>query len=230
MTRRPRRRRAGSDMTTFYDEAQAVGPDAFAPGGLETGALDARSADLLFRGAHTTYAFTDRPVTDGELAAVYELLRFAPTAMNTQPLRITFVRSPEAKARLLPHLADGNRPKSASAPVVAILSADLDFHEHLPRLMPHLPGAKDRFADDAQREQAARFNATLQAGYFIIASRAAGLDAGPMGGFDKAGIDREFLAGTAQRCLLVVNLGHAAEGGTFPRSPRLDQDEVVTTL
>ncbi|MHB1213120.1 MAG: malonic semialdehyde reductase [Candidatus Nanopelagicales bacterium] len=218
-------------MTTFYDEALAVGPDAFAPGGLETSrGIDARTADLLFRGAHTAYAFTDRPVTEGELAAVYDLLRFAPTAMNTQPLRITYVRSAAAKARLLPHLAEGNRAKSGSAPVVAIVSADLDFHEHLPRLMPHVPGARDRFADAAQREAAARFNATLQAGYFIIAARAAGLDAGPMGGFDKAGVDREFLAGTSQRSLLLVNLGHVAEGGSYPRSPRLHQDEAVTIV
>ncbi len=115
-------------------------------------------------------------------------------------------------------------------PRAAASSADLDFHEHLPRLLPHVPGAKDRFADDAPREQSARFNATLQAGYFIIAARAAGLDAGPMGGFDKAGVDREFLSGTSQRSILLVNLGHAAEAGTYPRSPRLHQDEAVTIV
>ena len=135
-----------------------------------------------------------------------------------------------AKARLLPYLAEGNRAKSASAPVVAILAADTDFHEHLPRLAPHARGARDRFADEVQREQTARFNATLQAGYFILAVRAAGLDAGPMGGFDAAGVDRDLLGDGALRSFLVVNIGHVATDGTHPRSPRLERDEVFIRL
>lgn len=193
-----------------------------------TEAIDDRAADRIFREARTAYRFTDAPVTDDDLARIHDLLRHPPTAMNTQPLRVHIVRSPEAKARLLPLLAEGNRAKSASAPAIAILTADTDFHEHLPRLLPHAPGARDRFADGAAREQAARFNATLQAGYFILAARAAGLDAGPMGGFDAAGVDAEFLAGTAERSFLLVNLGHVADDGTFPRSPRLERDEVLT--
>ena len=193
-------------------------------------AIDATAADVLFREARTAYAFTDEPVGDGQLAEIYELMRHAPTAMNTQPLRITFVRSAEAKARLLPHLAEGNRPKSESAPIVAILAADTDFHEHLPRLMPMAENAKDRFADDAARAQAARFNATLQAGYFLLAVRAVGLDAGPMGGFDATGVDAEFFTGTALRSILVVNIGHVAEGGNFPRKPHMGFEQAVTIL
>jgi 3-hydroxypropanoate dehydrogenase len=195
-----------------------------------TPAFDDAAADLVFRAAHTAYRFTDEPVTAEQLERLHDLLRFPPTAMNTQPLRVVLVTSDEAKARLLPHLAEGNRAKSASAPVVAILAADTDFHEHLPRLLPHAAGAKDRFAEPAGREKAARFNATLQAGYFILAARAVGLDAGPMGGFDSAGIDRDLLGDGALKSLLVVNLGHAAEDGTFPRSPRLGRDEVFRTL
>ena len=193
-------------------------------------AIDDRTAALLFREAHTAYAFTDQPVTDEQLAAIYDLVRHAPTAMNSQPLRITYIRSEVAKARLLPLLAEGNRPKSASAPVVAILAADTDFHENFARVLPQLPGAKEKFADDDARAQAAKFNASLQAGYFIIAARAAGLDAGPMGGFDKAGIDAEFFAGTALRSLLVVNLGYVTESGRNPRNPRLEHHEAVTVL
>ena len=189
--------------------------------------LDDAAADLLFRGAHTAYRFTDEPVTEAQLDLVHDLLRFPPTAMNTQPLRVVLLADEEAKVRLLPYLAEGNRAKSASAPVVAILAADTDFHDHLPRLLPHAPGAKDRFADAAGREQTARFNATLQAGYFILAVRAAGLDAGPMGGFDAVGVDRDLLGDGALRSFLVVNLGHAAADGTFPRSPRLERDEVL---
>ena len=217
-------------MTAIYDDADTITTRSLVTDGLGSGALHREATDRLFREAHTAYAFTDEPVSDAELAEIYDLARYAPTAMNSQPLRITFIRSDEAKARLLPHLAEGNRAKAASAPVVAILSADTDFHETLPRLLPHVPNARDRFADDVAREQAALFNATLQAGYVILSIRAAGLDAGPMGGFDKAGLDAEFLSGTAQRSFLVVNIGHVAEGGTYPRSPRLEHNEAVTVL
>jgi 3-hydroxypropanoate dehydrogenase len=209
-----------NDMTTTYDLLDT---------GID-GAIDPRSADLLFREARTAYAFTDEAVTAAQLEVIADLMAFPPTAMNTQPLRVVLVTSDEAKARLLPHVAEGNRAKALSAPVVAILAADTDFHELLPRLLPHAPGARDRFADDAAREQAARFNATLQAGYFILAVRAAGLAAGPMGGFDAAGVDRDLLGDGALRSLLLVNIGHAAPDGTFPRSPRLAGNEVFTTV
>ena len=193
-------------------------------------AIDPRALDAVFRDARTAYRFTDEPVTDRELALVHQLMQFPPTAMNTQPLRVVLLTDDAAKARLLPYLAEGNRAKSVSAPVVAILAADTDFHEHLPRLLPHAQGARDRFADEVQREQTARFNATLQAGYFILAVRAAGLDAGPMGGFDAAGVDRDLLGDGALRSFLVVNIGHVAPDGTHPRSPRLERDEVFLSL
>ncbi len=185
--------------------------------------------DLLFRQAHTTYAFTDEPVLDELLAEIYDLMRLGPTAMNAQPLRIVFIRTAAGKARLLPHLAEGNRPKSASAPVVAVLAADTDYHLHLDRVAPHQKGARERLAANPEtRLKDATFNATLQAGYFILAARAVGLDAGPMGGFDRAGIDAEFFDGTALHSILVVNLGHAAEDGQRARAPRLELPEAVT--
>lgn len=193
-------------------------------------AIDPAAADLLFRDAHTAYSFTDEPVSDAQLAEIYELMRHAPTAMNSQPLRIVFVRTEAGKERLLPLLAEGNRAKSESAPVVAILAADTDFHEHLPRLLPMAPAAGDSFSDFDKRAQHARFNATLQAGYFILAVRAVGLDAGPMRGFDANGIDAEFFADTALQSLLVVNIGHVAQGGSFPRKPHMTYDEAVTVV
>lgn len=203
---------------------------ATAERGIDERGIDERAADTLFREARTAYAFDGTPVDDARLDRLYDLLRFAPTSMNTQPLRITYVRSDEAKARLLPHIAEGNRAKARSAPVVALLAADLDFHEHLPRLLPHAPSAKDYFADAHARAEVARFNATLQAGYFILAARAVGLDAGPLGGIDRAAIDAEFFAGTARRTILAVNLGRVAEGGTHPRSPRLEHHEATSVL
>lgn len=184
--------------------------------------------DLLFREARTANAFTDEPVTDDQLAAIYELIKFGPTAMNNQPLRIVLVRDGEPRERLLKHMADGNRDKTATAPLVAILAADTDFHERLAETFPHFPGARDLFAgDDASREQVARFNATLQAAYFFMGVRAAGLAAGPMNGFDPAGVDEEFFSGTTWKSLVVVNIGKPAENAWFDRLPRLAYDEVV---
>ena len=189
--------------------------------------LDPAAQDLLFREARTANTFTDEPVSDEQIAAIYDLVKYAPTAMNAQPLRIVLVRHGEARERLLKHMADGNRDKTANAPLVAILAADTDFHEHLERTFPHFPGAKDAFADDARREEVARFNASIQAGYFFLGVRAAGLAAGPMAGFDAAGVDDEFFRGTGLRSLVVVNIGRPGENAWLDRLPRLEQDEVV---
>jgi 3-hydroxypropanoate dehydrogenase len=189
--------------------------------------LSAEAQNLLFRDARTANTFSDEPVTDEQIAAIYDLVKYAPTAMNTQPLRIVLVRDGEPRERLLKHMADGNRDKTANAPLVAILAADTDFHEHLGRTFPHFPGAKDLFADDAAREQAAKFNATLQAGYFFLGVRAAGLAAGPMGGFDAAGIDADFFDGTTLKSLIVVNIGKPGDNPWYDRLPRLAHDEVV---
>ena len=190
--------------------------------------LAPEAQDLLFRDARTANAFSDEPVTDEQVAAIYDLVKYAPTAMNMQPLRIVLVRDGEPRERLLKHMADGNRDKTASAPLVAVLAADVDFHDHLPRTFPHFPGARDLFTgDEASREQAARFNATLQVGYFILGVRAAGLAAGPMSGFDADGLDEDLFAGTSLKSLVVVNLGKPAENAWFDRSPRLAYDEVV---
>lgn len=193
-------------------------------------AINAQAAAALFSDAHTAYSFESTPVTDEQLSEIYELVRHAPTAMNAQPLRITFVRSPEAKARLLAQIPESNRAKSESAPVVAILAADIDFHENLPRIFPQNPRAKDNFSNPEGREQFARFNASIQAGYFILAARAVGLDAGPMAGINTAGIDEEFFAGQPVKTLFIVNLGYATPEGTFPRNPRLETSEAVTVL
>jgi 3-hydroxypropanoate dehydrogenase len=189
--------------------------------------LSPEAQNLLFREARTANSFTDEPVSDAQVAAIYDLVRFGPTAMNAQPLRVTLVRSAEAREKLLKSMADGNREKTASAPLVAILAADTDFHDHLERTFPHFPGARDLFADATARAQAATFNASLQIGYFLLGVRAAGLAAGPMGGFDAEGVDRDFFDGTAQKSLLVVNIGRPGPDAWFDRLPRLDQDEVV---
>ncbi|UQX02784.1 malonic semialdehyde reductase [Streptomyces sp. RerS4] len=192
--------------------------------------LDAAAQDLLFREARTANSFSDEPVTDEQVQAIYDLVKFGPTAFNQTPLRITLVRSPEARERLVKHMAEGNQAKTAAAPLVAILSADNEFHEELPALLPHFPQAKDAFfAERPVREHSALVNAALQAAYFIVGVRAAGLAAGPMTGLDFAGVQKEFLDAD-HTPLMVVNIGKPGENAWFPRSPRLEFDQVVTTV
>jgi 3-hydroxypropanoate dehydrogenase len=204
----------------------AVSPAAFSPL-----ALSQDAQDLLFREARTANTFADKPVSDEHMQAVYDLVKWAPTSMNMQPLRIVLVRTPEARERLVAGMADGNKAKTATAPLVAVLAADVNFHEELPRVFPNFPGAKDMFAaDDESREHTARFNAGLQVGYFILGVRAAGLAAGPMTGFDGDVLAKEFFPDGEHRVLAVVNIGEPGEGAWFDRSPRLDYSDVVTTV
>ena len=193
--------------------------------------LEATAQDLLFREARTANSFTDEPVTDEQIQAIYDLVKYAPTAFNQQPLRVVLVRSAEARERLVGHLGEGNQAKTAAAPLVAILAADNEFHEELPTQFPVFPQAKDvLFAERATREQSARFNAALQVGYFILGVRAAGLAAGPMTGFNADGINKEFFGDGDHSVLAVVNIGKPGENAWYPRGPRLAFDEVVTTV
>jgi 3-hydroxypropanoate dehydrogenase len=195
-----------SDLITLHPEAQAQ----------------------LFTDARTANTFTDEPVTDEQLRAIFELAKYPPTAANTQPLRVLYVRDGEPRERLLTHMNEGNRAKTATAPVVAVLAADTDFHEFIPRVFPIRAQMRDALAGDVQgRERMARFNATLQIGYWLLAVRAAGLAAGPMGGFDADGLDKEFFADNGWRSVLVVNIGRPGPDAWFPRLPRLDYDDVV---
>ena len=192
--------------------------------------LDQAGQDLLFRQARTASSFTDEPVSDEHVRAIYDLVKWAPTGTNSQPLRVTLARTPQAKNRLLPHLAPGNRAKSAGAPLVAVLSVDRNFHETLPQVFPHNPRIKDAFADPARREQVATFNGTLQVAYFIVGVRAAGLAAGPMTGFDAAGLEAELFPAGERKVLAVVNVGRPGPGAFRPRNPRLDYEQVVDEL
>jgi len=191
-------------------------------------ALDDAARALLFTEARSANTFTDEPVSSEQLRAIWELAKFPPTAANTNPLRVLYVSSPDARVRLVDLMNEGNKAKTAAAPAVAILAADLDFHEHIPQLFPSRPELRDVFAaDDEARAAHARVNATLQIGYYLLAVRAAGLAAGPMGGFDAAGVDAEFFSGGRWRSLLVVNIGKPGENPWFDRLPRLDYEQAV---
>jgi len=188
----------------------------------ELSTLDDAGRALLFTQARTANTFTDEVVSDAQLASIWELAKWPPTASNVQPLRVVFVRTAEGKERLVPNMSEGNRAKTSTAPAVAILAADTQFYEYMPLLFPHKPGQREKFATDPGRSERARFNATLQAGYFLLAVRAHGLAAGPMGGFNGAALDAEFFSDGRFRTILVVNIGHPGENPWRARLPRLD--------
>jgi len=193
------------------------------------GTLDPTGRALLFTEARTANAFAETPVSDAELAAIWDLARWAPTSANTQPLRVLYIRPGEGRARLVKHMSEGNQAKTAAAPAVAVLAADTRFHEHIPTVFPMRPQMQDTFEKQEElRLKHSNFNATLQAGYFILAVRAQGLAAGPMTGFDAAGLDAEFFPDGRYHSILVVNIGHPGENAWFDRLPRLDEDDVIS--
>jgi 3-hydroxypropanoate dehydrogenase len=190
--------------------------------------LDDTGRSVLFTGARTANSFAPTPVTDAELADIWELAKWPPTAANTQPLRVLYVRPGPGRDRLVEHMSDGNKAKTASAPAVAVLALDTQFHEHIPTVLPFRPELKEVFAaNEAMRTETARFGSALQAGYFLLSVRAHGLAAGPMAGFDAAAVDAEFFPDGRWHAILVVNIGHPGEDPWFDRLPRLDQSEVV---
>lgn len=193
--------------------------------------LDGAAAAALFLEARTANSWSDEEITDETLQAVYALTRMGPTAMNIQPLRITWIRSAEARGRLVAHMNEGNKAKTLGAPMVAVLSYTNEWHELLATTAPHMASMAPMFeANTETRNHMALTNAHLQAGYFIVAARAAGLAAGPMTGFDAAGIDAEFNAGAPHTAFMVVNLGKPNGVVDRDRLHRLEFDLATTTL
>jgi len=189
--------------------------------------LSDSALDQLFRTARTHNAWQPKPVDDALLRQLVELTLWGPTSANASPARFVFVKSPEAKARLKPALAEGNLEKTMSAPVTVIIGMDLAFHDHLPKLFPHADARSWFAGNDALIETTAFRNGSLQGAYLILAARALGLDAGPMSGFDAAKVEAEFFAGTQIKANFLVNLGYGDEKGLFPRSPRFAFDEAA---
>jgi 3-hydroxypropanoate dehydrogenase len=195
--------------------------------------LSPEDIDLIFRAARTQNGWQAKPVSDEQLHELYELMKWAPTTMNTSPARILFLRSREAKERLKPALSPGNVDKTMAAPVTAVIGYDTQFYELLPKLFPHNQNARGIFAGDDKKahvETTAFRNGSMQGGYFIIAARAIGLECGPMSGFNNAKVDAEFFAGTAIKSNFLCNLGYGDPSKVMPRSPRLAFDEACKLL
>ena len=201
--------------------------------------------NTLFYEARTHNKWLDKPVDEETLRKLYDALRWAPTAANSNPARFVFVRSKEAKERLRPALAPGNVEKTMTAPVTVIVAYDLLFYEKMPKLFPHNAGMRDLYAKNPQLvETTARRNSSLQGAYMILAARALGLDCGPMSGFDNAkldeiffragqeceGCEQEFFPEGHVRSNFLCNLGYGDPAGLHPRGPRLEFEEACLLL
>ena len=194
-------------------------------------AVSDEALDIIFRNARTQNKWQNKPVSNAHLMALYDLMRWGPTSANCSPARILFLTSQAAKDRLKPFLAPLNQEKTMGASAVAIIGMDLDFAEKLPYLFPNNPKMKDIFKSSEELNRATAFrNSSLQGGYFIVAARALGLDCGPMSGFDSAGVDKEFFAGTNVKANFICAIGYGDPAGVFPRNPRLSFDEACKIL
>ncbi|NTZ90294.1 malonic semialdehyde reductase [Agrobacterium tumefaciens] len=187
----------------------------------DTAPLDSKALATLFTEARTHNGWTEKPVSDETLKALYDLTKMGPTSANCSPGRFVFVRSPEAKEKLRPALSSGNLEKTMAAPVTVIAAIDSEFYEKLPVLFPHADARSWFTSSAAMAEETAFRNGTLQAGYLILAARALGLDTGAMSGFDKGKVDAAFFAGTTWKSNFLINLGHGDPSKLFGRLPRL---------
>ncbi len=186
--------------------------------------------DIIFRNARTRNGWEARKVTTTLMQAVYDLTKMGPTSANCSPARFVFVASDEAKARLKPHLSEGNRDKTMKAPCCVIIGYDMAFYEKLPELFPHTDARSWFVGNDELIKTTAFRNGTLQGAYFMVAARALGLDCGPMSGFDNEGVDKEFFAGTTIKSNFLCNIGYGTDENLFPRSPRLAFDDACQIL
>lgn len=192
--------------------------------------LNTQALDQLFFEARTFNGWQDKPVSEATLRQLAEALKMAPTAANSSPARFHFVLSKEAKEKLKPHLAPGNVEKTMQAPVTAIVAYDTAFYEALPKLFPHTDARSWYVGNEPLIQETAFRNGSLQGAYLIMAARALGLDCGPMSGFDTAGVDATFFAGTTLKSNFLVNLGYGDKSSLFPRSPRFTFEEFCAIL
>jgi 3-hydroxypropanoate dehydrogenase len=184
--------------------------------------LPAASLDQLFRTARTYNEWSDRAVDEQTIHDLYDLLKWGPTSANSCPARFVWVRSPEGKSQLAALAAEQNRAKILAAPLTVIIGHDLDFPELMPKLFPARGEMmREMFRKPGLAEVTALRNGSLQGAYLIVAARALGLDCGPMSGFDNAGVDKAFFAGTRIQSNFICNLGYGKPNTVFPRNPRL---------
>jgi 3-hydroxypropanoate dehydrogenase len=194
------------------------------------GPIAPEALEQLFTGARTHNGWLEKEVPDSLLELAVDYAKWGPTSANCSPMRVVFVRSPEAKARLAPAMSDANRPKTMAAPATAIVAYDLDFPDRLPHLYPATDARSWFVGNDKLIEETAVRNGSLQGAYLLLALRAVGLDCGPMSGFDREKVDAEFFQGTRVKSNFLINIGYGDPAKLYPRGPRLAFEEIASIL
>jgi 3-hydroxypropanoate dehydrogenase len=198
---------------------------------LNNNTLEDDALEQTFLNARTFNTFTQASISDELLVQLYELMKWGPTSMNSQPGHFVFLKTTETKQRLNSTLLPGNQDKSLAAPVTVIIASDMEFFNHLPEQFPALPQAKAMFENNASFSQAtAERNSSMQGAYLIIAARMLGLDCGPMSGFDNNAVDAEFFPQGRYKTNFLINLGYGDSTGNYPRGPRLTFEEAVRII
>lgn len=193
--------------------------------------LSDSALDTLFRTARSYNSWADKPITEVQIQAIYDLMKWGATSANCSPARFIWVQSDAAKAKLAQHVSEGNQDKVLGASATVIVAQDLEFYEKIPELFPHNPDAKFWFSGSVEvAEQTAFRNATLQGAYLMLAARALGFDCGPMSGFDNAGVDDVFFSGTTVKSNFLCAIGYGTSENLFDRSPRLSFEAANTIL
>jgi 3-hydroxypropanoate dehydrogenase len=188
------------------------------------------STEQLFTQARTQNGYKPTAVSDDQLRALYDLLKWGPTSANCSPARFQFVRSAQAKEKLMACAAPANATKIKEAPVTAIIGMDMAFYDKLPMLFPHTDARAWFAGNDVKIDETAFRNSSLQGGYFIIAARALGLDCGPMSGFDAPKLDAAFWSGTTVKTNFICTLGEGDPSKVMARSPRLSFEEACSLV
>lgn len=183
--------------------------------------LSDSALDQLFRTARTYNGYLDKPVSEAQLHAIWDLMKFGPTSANCLPARLVWCTSDDAKQRLAALALPDNAKKILAAPVTAIIGMDLEFYENLPELFPHTDARSWFVGNDELAKTTAFRNSSLQGAYFILAARALGLDTGPMSGFSNDAVDAAFFADQPKvKSNFISTLGYGDPASIFERSPR----------
>ncbi len=182
--------------------------------------LNDQALDQLFREGRSYNGYHDKPISDDQLAAIWDLMKMGPTSANCLPARLVWCTSSEAKAKLAATTMPANAEKILSAPVTVIIGMDMAFYENLPELFPHADAKSWFVGNDTVIQSTAFRNSTLQGAYLILAARALGIDSGPMSGFSNDAVDATFFAGTQTKSNFICTLGYGDPATIFDRSPR----------
>lgn len=218
------------EFTNDQKIAIAAAQETFSKMKNNSQSLNESQLNLLFGEARSMNGWQDKEVSDDMIKSIYNLTKMGPTSTNCCPARFKFIKSNNQKLKLKESLLPNNVDKVMSAPVIAIIGYDLDFSDNMNKLFPHMDVAPMYKNDEIINHSTAFRNSSLQGAYFMMVSRALGLDCGPMSGFNNQLVDEIFFNGTNIKSNFLCCIGYGDPSKIFMRLPRLDFDEACEII